>query len=275
MEKEKVSIIIPLFNKEKQIAKTLKSVLEQSYKNIEIVVIDDGSSDNSGSIVKSIKDDRIVYVKKTNGGVSSARNLGIDRADGKWILFLDADDLLYKDAVKTLINGAELYPNADVICGTYDILKNGIPSCHFISKIEGYVKNNFKSYFYGNFYLRAGSAIIKRGKAEKYYYPENIKRYEDECVALEYLRYLSFACVNIPVMAYVADTIALSVGDDINKDFIGHLDFRNKSFWERCILGRLLNAAHNSYKCRYWLFKKYGVYNIYVYLSKILLKFNS
>ena len=81
------SVIIPLYNKEKCIKDTIFSVLSQTYANFEIIVVDDGSTDNSATNVKSINDYRIKYYYKDNGGVSSARNYGISKAKGGWIFF--------------------------------------------------------------------------------------------------------------------------------------------------------------------------------------------
>ena len=86
------SIIIPLYNKEKTVKRTLQSILTQSYRDFEVVVVDDGSKDKSYEVVKSIADNRVKLFSKTNGGVSSARNFGLQKAQGKWTMFFDADD---------------------------------------------------------------------------------------------------------------------------------------------------------------------------------------
>jgi glycosyltransferase involved in cell wall biosynthesis len=89
------SVIIPLYNKEKYIRKTLSSIFAQRFCDYEIIVINDGSKDNGGNIVKELADHRIRYYETENKGVSSARNLGISLATGKFIAFLDADDYWY------------------------------------------------------------------------------------------------------------------------------------------------------------------------------------
>lgn len=89
-----ISIIIPLYNKAESIKTTLESVLSQSYTDFEVLIIDDGSTDDSKNIVSEIHDDRIRYIYKDNGGVSSARNYGAMNAKSEWLFFLDADDLL-------------------------------------------------------------------------------------------------------------------------------------------------------------------------------------
>ena len=103
----KVSIIIPVYNVEKYLDKCLKSVLNQTYKNIEIIVINDGSTDNSLKICKKYKDKRIVLIDKENGGVSSARNKGLELASGKYITFVDSDDWLELDAIENMVSFIE------------------------------------------------------------------------------------------------------------------------------------------------------------------------
>lgn len=87
------SVIIPLYNKESQIKKTLESVLNQTFKDFEIVIVNDGSIDKSIEVVESFDDNRIRIINQNNSGVSQARNRGIIEANRKWIAFLDADDL--------------------------------------------------------------------------------------------------------------------------------------------------------------------------------------
>lgn len=90
-----ISVVIPLYNKEPIIKKTLNSVLSQDYSDFEVVVVDDGSTDNSVAIVESIAGPRIRLIKQENGGPSKARNTGVKNAKGDWIVFLDADDELF------------------------------------------------------------------------------------------------------------------------------------------------------------------------------------
>lgn len=108
----KYSVIIPLYNKEHFIASTIKSVLAQTYSDFEIIIIDDGSTDNSLAVAKTFCDKRIKIIEKENGGVSSARNLGISIAKGEYISFLDADDKWHQDflfEIDKLIQGYNDY----------------------------------------------------------------------------------------------------------------------------------------------------------------------
>jgi glycosyltransferase involved in cell wall biosynthesis len=96
------SIIIPVFNKEQFIDKTLKSVLAQTYSDYEIILVNDGSTDESETIIKTFSDPRIRYFYKKNEGVAVARNFGIDKAQGEYLCFLDADDIWYPNFLKTM-----------------------------------------------------------------------------------------------------------------------------------------------------------------------------
>ncbi len=102
----KISVIIPVYNIEKYISRCLKSIINQTYDNLEILVIDDGSKDNSGKICDNYakKDKRIKVIHKENGGVSSARNLGLDMATGDYIAFVDGDDYIDNRMYEILLN---------------------------------------------------------------------------------------------------------------------------------------------------------------------------
>ena len=117
---EKVTIIIPIYNVEKYLREAIESAINQSYKNLEIILIDDGSTDNSGKICDEYAklDDRIKVIHKINGGLSDARNAGLDNATGKYIMFLDSDDFFELDATKKMYNEIE-EKDADYVIGNY------------------------------------------------------------------------------------------------------------------------------------------------------------
>jgi glycosyltransferase involved in cell wall biosynthesis len=124
----KVSVIVPIYNCETFISKCLESVIEQTYSNIEIIVVDDGSTDGSGEIVNAYKgkDDRIAYYYQDNIGPSEARNRGIANSTGEYLVFIDSDDTVDTNYIEILLNklitsGADL-----VCCGYKDISENGV-----------------------------------------------------------------------------------------------------------------------------------------------------
>jgi glycosyltransferase involved in cell wall biosynthesis len=98
-----ITVIIPLYNKEKSISDTVYSVLNQTYQDFELVIVNDGSKDNSLKVVQNISDSRIVIVDKPNGGVSSARNAGIMKAKNEYLAFLDGDDIWHPEHLKVLV----------------------------------------------------------------------------------------------------------------------------------------------------------------------------
>ena len=91
---KKISIIVPIYNSELYLVECVNSIIDQTYKDIEIVLINDGSTDNSLKICKKFKDNRIVIVNKENSGVSDSRNVGIERSTGDYISFVDSDDII-------------------------------------------------------------------------------------------------------------------------------------------------------------------------------------
>lgn len=115
--KEKVSIIIPVYNCEKYLKKCVDSILEQTYDNFELLLVNDGSTDNSLEVCKSFKDKRIKVINKKNGGASSARNAGLDKASGDYVMFVDSDDFIHQNTVKELYNNLKKYKAEVSICG--------------------------------------------------------------------------------------------------------------------------------------------------------------
>lgn len=142
----KFSIIIPIYNKELYIKKSVESVLSQDFTDFELILVNDGSKDNSLEVMKSINDSRIVIIDKENGGVSSARNAGINAAQGNWITFLDADDIMYLDALSTYDSLISKYPEINVFVAATDQTNKRYNSTGDIKLINDYYKYNAISY---------------------------------------------------------------------------------------------------------------------------------
>lgn len=115
-----ISVVIPLYNKEGQIAHTLQSVFTQTFQNFEIVIVDDGSTDNSVEEVEKFDDSRIRLIHQTNAGVSAARNRGIEEASGELIAFLDADDVWMPEYLATQYGLYQKYPECSVYACNYE-----------------------------------------------------------------------------------------------------------------------------------------------------------
>jgi glycosyltransferase involved in cell wall biosynthesis len=115
----KFSIVIPLYNKERTILRTISSILNQTYQDFEIIVIDDGSTDNSNSLVTSINSPIIKVFHQKNAGVSSARNSGIEHSKNDWIAFIDGDDEWLQDYLENIVTLHNLYPKSRVLATSY------------------------------------------------------------------------------------------------------------------------------------------------------------
>lgn len=127
-----ISVIIPAYNSDKTIRKCLESVLSQSYEELEVIVIDDGSTDKTSDIVRSIMDtdSRICYFHKNNGGQSSARNLGLKNLSGKYFTFVDSDDYIKPEMILRLYS-LIIEKKADIsMCGYSNICNNKIEYLH-------------------------------------------------------------------------------------------------------------------------------------------------
>ena len=136
MDEKLVSVIIPAYNIEDYIGRCLDSIISQTYKNLEIIVVDDGSRDHTGEILDNYakKDRRIKVIHKENGGVSSARNKGIEAAEGDYIGFIDGDDLIESEMYKTLVDLLE-EENADIAhCGYQMVFPDRVDYYHNTGK---------------------------------------------------------------------------------------------------------------------------------------------
>lgn len=99
---ELITVVVPVYNIENYIGKCIESILNQTYKKLEILIINDGSTDNSKTICEKYKDDRLQIITKKNGGLSDARNFGLKKAKGKYILFIDGDDFIEPNMIEVL-----------------------------------------------------------------------------------------------------------------------------------------------------------------------------
>lgn len=167
-----ISIIVPVYNVENYLDKCIQSIVEQTYKNIEIILIDDGSTDNSGKKCDewAKKDNRIKVVHKKNGGVSSARNVGIDSADGEYIGFVDGDDYINKYMYEIMYNEIKK-DNVDLVMCDYQrvLPESQVQNC----QVDGYSTEIFdKTMMLQMFFPYFGSVWLSLYVKEKL---ENIK----------------------------------------------------------------------------------------------------
>lgn len=181
--KDKISVIISIYNSEKVINRCVDSILKQTYKNLEIILVDDGSTDNSPKICDQYKkkDKRVKVYHKKNGGVSSARNLGLDESTGEYISFIDSDDYIEDNMYEVLIDNIHRNSSDIAICNmlhednnnnilhnfnhyNFEFNRESYPEySYFIPSISGYVCNKIYSkdiiYYENNTHVEFDSNI--------------------------------------------------------------------------------------------------------------------
>lgn len=145
-----ISVVIPLYNKATSISSTLECVLNQTFSDWEVVVVDDGSTDDSANIVNSMDNSRIRLIRQSNAGVSAARNRGVAEARGEFVAFLDADDEWDKEYLATQYELTKKYPDCDVFAINYEFRDiNGKKTSTIINKSpfngeDGVLSNYFE-----------------------------------------------------------------------------------------------------------------------------------
>lgn len=125
MGNPKVSVILPTFNRAAVLKNAIRSVLGQSLKGFELIIINDGSTDKTEGVILGFKDPRIVYLKKKHGGPAAARNLGLSKACGKYVSYLDDDDIYYPGHLKILSGFLDKHPHCGLVYAKAHFQKNG------------------------------------------------------------------------------------------------------------------------------------------------------
>lgn len=175
-----ISVVIPLFNKEKQIAKTIQSVLNQTEKPFEIIVVNDGSTDKSFDVVKNNYSDSVILLSQDNSGVSAARNAGVSAAKGEFIAFLDADDYWECDHIKTISFFLKNNPFAVFVSTGHKVFRDGN---FFIKKYSNNivdVSDFFEAFSENIAVVNSSSVVISKEKfVQAGGFPVGVRKGED------------------------------------------------------------------------------------------------
>lgn len=253
-EKDKITVIIPVYNVENYLERCLKSILYNTYTNLEIICVNDGSTDNSKKILESYskRDKRVVVINKKNAGVSSARNAGIKIATGEYIAFVDSDDWIHEKYFEYLIRGID---TADlVICNYIRSYKSGSVETddayrvQSISPIDVLKNKELKSYVWGKLFRHQLVDEIRFSESEKL---------EDSLYNMDVLlnnKNLKINHVDIPLYYYfvragslVNNIEAYSVLS-LAKCFKEYYDKENEAEWKKVlaieIIKRTLSARY-------------------------------
>ncbi len=249
-----VSIIIPVYNKEQYIQECIDSVTSQTYTNIEIVIIDDGSKDNSLKICQenAKKDNRIKVFSKQNGGISSARNYGISKATGIYIYFLDSDDWIEKDTIKDMVecsinNKAEIvqacpvleYDNKSIKTNIIERQDKNIKKCQ--EKIL--TTNNVTNKEYGTIRWVCNKLFLKEN-IENIEFNTNIYLLEDGLFIFELLEKID-SIYFLNKNTYHYRIISTSSSNSFHKDLLEQLLNLINTFKKLINNDSLLNSYYN------------------------------
>ncbi len=224
-----ISIIIPIFNTEKYLTRCIDSVLNQTYKNIEILLIDDGASDNSPTMCDNyaLNDSRVRVFHNSNGGLSDARNFGIEKSTGEYLVFVDSDDYISSSMIEILYNQIIL-DNSDISISSFNYVSpdGSIMDLKADDKvISNEVITTLMAYDrlcgpHKTIYIVAWNKLYKKQLFDNIKYPLS-KQHEDLMVAhLLYEKCASISCINLPLYNYVQHHESI-MGKGFN---IKHLD---------------------------------------------------
>lgn len=283
----KVSIIVPVYNADRYLSRCIGCVMDQTYEDWELLLVDDGSSDGSWAICQdySKKDGRIKSFHKTNGGVSSARNLALNHAEGEWVCFLDADDALPSDALQSLIS--EVSHGITMVMGGYEEVDETGTVVYTIQdrvRMSLAAPDTFRQMFAPKFYKYQGyvwNKLFLRSiiESQQLRFDEKIKFNEDRLFTLRYMCAMngSLAYITKPVYFYNQnpDSAMASLNRSFNTDFFTDLvAFRKMrkclnsvGYWSDVEGSFLANATH-SYRRIIAMLRTAGVRK-YLYLIKL------
>jgi len=269
------SVILPLYNKANYVRKSIESILEQTYKEFEIVVVNDGSTDNSIEVVSQFDDSRIQIFTKENGGVSAARNYGIEKAQYEYIAFLDADDLWLPDYLETIKGMIEQYPQAGLYATTYTTIDSlGNKCSRTSSKLSPgetlFVKDYCKSIITGEIYqIGTDSVCVKK----EFFnitggFRVGIKRGEDIDMWLRLSFVSPVVWKNEPKTLYNLDTENNAMAGYTSKAHFPYKEF--VPFWEWYSYSSSIYLKMYTNRKLLWLFKQSNFKD----KMRILLKIN-
>lgn len=213
----KISVIVPVYNTEKYLHRCIDSILAQTFTDFELLLIDDGSKDNSGAICDeyAAKDQRVRVFHKENGGVSSARNLGLDNAQGEWITFVDSDDWIEPILIESCVTVIRKKHNIDVIRYGYyeeESLNKRIIRCSSNENDIIFSLNTFfekcDNYCYWGF---VWNTAFRRDLIRELRFDENINYCEDHIFTYEYMiRCKTMRFLSLPLYHYQTFSQGLS-----------------------------------------------------------------
>lgn len=273
-----ISVVVPLYNKQESISNTIKSVLDQSFQDFEIVVVDDGSTDESAIKVNNIQDPRIRLISQNNQGVSAARNKGIKEAKYEWIAFLDGDDLWEKNHLEEITKMMNIYPDDKVFVTSFEYSDNRRLFKHernnSIYRVESYFKEAIDE-------ILVWTSIIVVNKncfSEVGLFKEYLKRGEDvDLWARLAKRFLIVKSSKVTATYRIDAENRTNLSTDLKSTHIYYFDFKIKSnidefnYYKFVLFSQMYAYLKNFHlKCFFELLFKYKEITIFDFLIFVL-----
>lgn len=271
---ELVSLIIPIYKVEPYLKRCIQSIMIQTYHNLEIILVDDGSPDKCGEICESIaqKDTRIMVYHKMNGGLSDARNYGVERSHGTYITFIDADDYIAPNYVEYLVNLIRKHEADISCCCMIKTTENAVTFCtnHAIPQEQLLTGREACGELLGMLYsvlVTACGKMYKREIVKKYPFPIG-RKHEDEATTCKYYYEANKVVVsNHYLYAYYQNpnSIMHTISDSINMDMIWSFQHRAEFFenqnekklaqaaWDRLFYCEIYDSLDNQGRCNPFL----------------------
>ncbi len=210
MNQPLVSVVIPTYNRAYIIQKSIQSVLDQTFRDFELIIMDDGSRDATKEVVESFHDDRIRYFWQENGGQSSARNHGASYARGTWIAFHDSDDTWMPEKLEKQVKAAREHPEFDVIFTKLAMKnKDGTVTC-FPKRVSG-GPVSIHSDVYG---IGIATVMVRREVFQEELFTQDMRRYEDLEWIYRTIRKHRVFCLDEPLMEYTIGADSVSANYD-------------------------------------------------------------
>lgn len=267
----KISVVVPIYGVEKYLPKLLDSILVQSIKDFELLLVDDGSKDNSGKICDeyAMKDSRIKVFHKENGGVSSARNYGIKHSRGEYLYFADGDDELLPDCLEVLLSGIDNHHDVDLAIGGYFYSSNGalrkpkpVPNIEQLFNRNEITEEALHPKYYplgmpwNNLFKK--SIIVENNLL----FHNNV--FEDRVFFISYLCHIKGKIYHTTTPVYIYN-INIGVMSQILKS--SQKDMRNKTIFEaQCQIYEMVRDNNFSKRANWWA--RHIMINSYVHKKK-------
>ena len=214
-----ISVIVPAYNGQRTIVETINSVLEQTFIDFELIVINDGSTDRTLELLETVQDKRLKVYSYPNGGLPTARNRGIDRAKGKFISFIDADDLWTRDKLELQLEALQKNPQAGVAYSWTISMDNNGNSFH-PGAIANFQGNVYANLLVSNFIASGSNVLIRREAIDSVgYFDETLKSAEDWDYWLRLAPKWDFVVVPKPQIIYRLSSGAMSSKIDVMEKY--------------------------------------------------------